>query len=167
MKKALEIINEMAEKGIIDDYAIGGAIGAMFYTESFNTKDLDVFVCPQILSSGLIHLNHIYAYLKKKGYSMWQQYFIVEGVPVDFIAVYDELTRDALKKSVTRLYDKVKVKVFRPEYLIAIALQTGRPQDLRKADMLLQTAQINRKYLTTLLKRHKITWKEKKNIQNK
>ena len=101
MKKTLAVINEMVKQGIIKNYAIGGAIGAMFYTESFNTKDLDVFVHPQILASGLVHIGDIHNYLKKKGYSMWQQYFMIEGVPVDFVAVYDKLTDTNLSIKVT------------------------------------------------------------------
>jgi hypothetical protein len=160
MKKTLAVINEMVKQGVIKKYAVGGAIGAMFYTESFNTKDLDIFIYPQILSSGLVHLDHIYKYLKSKGYSMWRQYFMIEGVPVDFIPVSDKLIEEALENSVVRLYGKIKVKVLRPEYLIAIALKTARPQDLRKSDMLLQQAQINRKYLADILKRHKIKWQK-------
>jgi len=35
MKKTLELINELKEKGLIKDYAIGGAIGVSRWVESF------------------------------------------------------------------------------------------------------------------------------------
>lgn len=155
MEKALKVINEMKRTGIIDDYAIGGGIGTMFYTETFHTKDLDIFVYPKIIS-GLIRLDDISGYLKSKGYRMENQYFIIEGVPVDFIPVYDELTQEALKKSVNRSFGKVKVKVFRPEYLIAIAIKTGRNQDFLKVGRIIQETSINKKLLSGILKRYNL-----------
>ncbi len=44
MKKTIEIINELKSKKLIDDYAIGGGIGALFYIEPFLTYDLDIFI---------------------------------------------------------------------------------------------------------------------------
>ncbi|RLA85064.1 MAG: hypothetical protein DRG40_05085 [Deltaproteobacteria bacterium] len=35
MRKALEIIDELKKEGIIKDYAIGGAIAALRWTEPF------------------------------------------------------------------------------------------------------------------------------------
>jgi hypothetical protein len=42
MKKVIQILNELVDKGIIKKYAIGGAVGVIFYTETFTTKDIDV-----------------------------------------------------------------------------------------------------------------------------
>ena len=33
MKEAIKILNEMVADGVINDYAIGGAMGATFYLE--------------------------------------------------------------------------------------------------------------------------------------
>jgi len=43
MKKTLEVINELKKEGLINDYAIGGAVGALRWTEPFFTEDLDIF----------------------------------------------------------------------------------------------------------------------------
>ena len=40
MKKTPKVINELKERGLIDDYAIGGGIAALFYIEPFLTYDL-------------------------------------------------------------------------------------------------------------------------------
>jgi hypothetical protein len=37
-------INQMETDGVIDRYAIGGAVGATFYLEPMATLDVDVFV---------------------------------------------------------------------------------------------------------------------------
>ena len=33
MKKTLEVLNRLVAEGVVNDYAIGGAMGAMFYME--------------------------------------------------------------------------------------------------------------------------------------
>ncbi|MDI6788624.1 MAG: hypothetical protein QME51_09660 [Planctomycetota bacterium] len=156
MKKALKIINEMVAKGIISNYAIGGSVGTMFYTEPYITKDIDVFTYPQILPSGLIHFESLYQYLKNRGYKIKETWVMIDNIPIDFVPVYNELIAEAVKNHIIKNYEDVKVKVVRPEYLIAIAIQTGRKQDLNKIDMLLKQTKINRELLAKILKRYKL-----------
>lgn len=156
MKKLIRILNDLVKKNIIEKYAIGGAVAVIFYTETINTKDIDVFVATQLTrsKSGIVHLGSIYEYLKKAGCKMEGQYFMIEGIPVDFIAAYDDLTMEAVDNAAERLYAKIKVKVFRPEYIVAIALQTGRNRDLRKIDLLMTETKLDEKLLKDILKRH-------------
>ena len=42
IREVIEIINRMQADGIIDRYALGGAVGAMFYVEPFSTLDADL-----------------------------------------------------------------------------------------------------------------------------
>ena len=42
MKQVFRVLNDMVRDGAIPNYAIGGAIGAVFDVESFSTQDLDV-----------------------------------------------------------------------------------------------------------------------------
>ena len=165
MKKVIQILNELVDKGIIKKYAIGGAVGVIFYTETFTTRDIDVFVAPQMTDSGIIHLGLIYEYLKKAGYSMKGQYFIIEGIPVDFVVVYNDLTLEALDNSIDKQYNKMRVKVFRPEYLLAIALQTGRVRDLRKIDLLMSETDLNGELLKDILKHHNLYKKWRKYVK--
>ena len=44
MKATLEVINQMQVDGVIDNYAIGGAVGATFYLEPVSTLGIDIFV---------------------------------------------------------------------------------------------------------------------------
>jgi len=44
MKATLEVINQMQVDGVIDNYAIGGAVGATFYLEPVATLGIDVIV---------------------------------------------------------------------------------------------------------------------------
>jgi len=44
MKNTIKVINELKQKGLIKDYAIGGAIGVLRWVEPFFTRDLDIFI---------------------------------------------------------------------------------------------------------------------------
>lgn len=44
MKETLRVLNELKERGLIKDYAIGGGIAALRWVEPFFTQDLDIFV---------------------------------------------------------------------------------------------------------------------------
>ena len=66
MKEAVTVLNQMVADGVINDYAIGGAMGATFYLEPVMTMDLDVFVLFHD-DTNLLPLQPIYDYLKKKG----------------------------------------------------------------------------------------------------
>ena len=44
IKEVIETINRMQADGVIERYAIGGAVGATFYLEPVATLDVDVFV---------------------------------------------------------------------------------------------------------------------------
>ena len=165
MEKVIQVLNKLIAKGIIEIYAIGGAVGVIFYTETLNTKDVDVFVAPQMTKSGIVHLGAIYEYLKKAGYGMEGQYFIIDGIPVDFIAAYNELTLEAIDNSIEKLYGKTKVKVLRPEYLLAIALQTGRAQDLKKVDLLMGETDLDENLLKDILKRYDLYKKWRKYVK--
>jgi len=162
MKEAIKVLNAMVKKGILDDYALGGAIGVMFYTESLHTKDLDVFIMPQIAPGGIVHFGEFFHYLRSLGYKTQGQYVVIDDMLVDFILVYNKLTKEALEKAKVKKYYGVNVKVFRPEYLIAIALQTGRRQDLRKVDMIHEECLIDKVLLNDVLRRYNLKrkWKE-------
>jgi hypothetical protein len=44
IKEVIEMINGMEAAGVIERYAIGGAVAATFYLEPVATLDVDVFV---------------------------------------------------------------------------------------------------------------------------
>ncbi|MBU1599184.1 hypothetical protein KKG61_03650 [bacterium] len=46
MEKAFKVISEMSKEGILTDYAICGAVATIYYTEPFDTYDVDIFFIP-------------------------------------------------------------------------------------------------------------------------
>lgn len=155
MKKTLEVINKLKERHLIKDYAIGGAIAALRWSEPFFTRGLDIFVIlfSETKEKGLINLSPLYEYLKEKGY-LWQgQWIIIEGLPVDIIPAGD-LEQEAIKEAYQTAFEGIKTKVIRPEYLIAMFLKVGRDKDIRKIQMLYEQARIDAKKLKLILDRY-------------
>lgn len=80
IEEVLATLNRMTAEGVIDRYAIGGAVGATFYLEPISTLDVDVFVAfhPQH-GSVLISPQPIFDYLKGLGYAMDKDYVVMAG----------------------------------------------------------------------------------------
>jgi len=152
MKNALNVLNELKEKGLIKDYAIGGAIAALRWTEPFFTQDLVIFILlkKEAGEKGLVILSPIYEHLKSKGYVRKGHWIMIEGVPVDIFPA-DPLEKEAIEEAEEAEYEGVKTKVIIPEYLIALFLRAGRDKDLRKVQMLLEQCEIDRERLQSIL----------------
>ena len=69
MKRTLGLLNEIVEAGILETYAIGGAMAAVFYSEPILTFDLDVFVLLPQHAPVLHPLSSLYDALKARGYT--------------------------------------------------------------------------------------------------
>jgi hypothetical protein len=152
LDKALKVIRELHKSGLILSYAIGGGIAATYYIEPILTYDLDIFFIPK--TEGLEVLSPIYRELKKRGYSLEKELVIIEGIPVQFIPVYNNLVKEAVETAVESMYKKVRTRILRPEYLLAIALQTNRSKDRERAIQLLDQAKLDSRLLTALLKKY-------------
>ena len=138
MKKTLEVLNRLVSEKVIDDYAIGGAMGAMFYVEAVTTMDLDIFVLfPD--DSDLVPLSPVYGKLKEWGYlpdEHEKECINIEGTPVQFLPAYDALLQEALVQARSFDYEGVETKVMLAEYLAAICVKTGRLKDKLRVQML-------------------------------
>jgi hypothetical protein len=163
VKRALEVLNELEKKGAFSRYAIGGAMGAIFYTEPFLTFDLDVFVVLPRTAGGLLSLSPIYDALRARGYTEGEnECVVVEGVPVQFLPAYNSLIEEALNEAQDTTYENVPTRVLSSEYLVAIALQTGRTKDRDRVRILREQAQLDMDLLADILKRHQLEekWKQ-------
>lgn len=162
MKRAIAVLNELEREGVFSRYAIGGAMGAIFYTEPFLTFDLDVFVVLPVTPGGLLTLTPIYDALRARGYAEENECVTIEGVPVQFLPAYNPLVEEALDLAQETLYEEVPVRVVRSEYLLAIALQTGRDKDRERVRILREQANIDQDVIADIQKRHQLgeRWRE-------
>ena len=163
MKRTIEVLKELEEEGVFSRYAIGGAMGAIFYTEPFLTFDLDVFVVLPAAGGGLVTLTPIYDALRARGYiGQANECVLVEGVPVQFLPAYNSLIEEALNQAQDATYENVRTRVLRSEYLVAVALQTGRSKDRERVRILREQAKLDTNLLADILRRHNLEekWKE-------
>lgn len=154
MENTLKVINGMERRGVIGKYAIGGGIAAVFYMEPVLTYDLDVFFIPAKENSGIVLLSPIYDYIREKGYLVDKEHIVIGGIPVQFIPVYNELTREAVDNAVEKKYGKIKTRIFRAEYLAAIMIQTFRPKDKERLAGFIEETEMDGKYLNRVLDSH-------------
>lgn len=163
MKEAIKIINKMVKDGLIKEYAIGGAVAAIYYLEPFDTTDLDIFVQINASHNDFMILAPIYEYLVKRGYTVKGEFIYIGGIPVQFLPVFNPLTEEAVKKAQTIKYARITTRIMRPEHLVAIMLDTGRPKDYLRIGLFLESGAVNMRSLHAVLRRFRLTKKWKDN----
>ena len=164
MKETFAVINQMVVDGAIENYAVAGAIGAMFYVEPFSTEDLDVFVLTP--DDRLVIELPGWEYLKARGYTeIRNEGIVVEGWPVQFMPVANPLEREAYLNAQNLDYDGLMVRVVLPEHLVAIMLKVGRLKDLARVEMFLTQEEVDLDGLENVVRRHglSVKWAEFKN----
>jgi hypothetical protein len=150
----LRAANDLVAAGLIEDYALGGALAAIYYVEPFTTYDADIiFVAAEKgLSAGI---PAIYEYLLQRGWRVKREHLLVKGFPVQFLAAAG-ITEEAVREARAIEYEGVSAKVFRPEHIIAIAASVGRHKDLARIEQLLEQTTIDRTLLDDLLARYNL-----------
>jgi hypothetical protein len=155
----LRAANDLVSTGLIRDYALGGALAAIYYTEPFTTYDADIiFVASdKTLSAGI---PAIYSHLQSKGWRVEREHLVVKDFPVQFLAA-SGLTEEAVRDANPIEYEGVPAKVFKPEYIIAIAASVGRHKDLARIEQLMSHAKIDKAFLDGILLRYNLKLLEK------
>jgi len=150
----LRAANELVSAGLIKDYALGGALAAIYYTEPITTYDADViFVATdKSLSAGI---PAIYSHLQSKGWRVEREHLLIKDFPVQFLAA-SGLTEEAVRNAKQIEYEDVPAKVFAPEYIIAIAASVGRHKDLARIDQLMTQTKIDKAVLDDILRRYNL-----------
>jgi hypothetical protein len=156
MKQVFALLNEMVRDGALENYAVAGAIGAMFYVEPFSTQDIDVLVMtPE--DRLVIELPGL-DYLKARGYTAFRnEGIVIEDWPVQFLPATTQLEREAYLNAEISNLDEVPVRVVLPEHLVAIMLSVGRPKDLARVEMFLSQDAVKIDALEDLIQRHGLT----------
>jgi len=162
-KQTFAVINQMVADGVFENYAVAGAIGAMFYVEAFATADIDVFVLPS--EDRIIIELPGWEYLKARGYTkVEKEGIVVEGWPVQFLPATTSLEREAYTKAQMLSVEDVPVRVTRPEHLVAIMLKVGRQKDIARIAMFLSQDAVEVSALEDVISRHGLSdkWLEHK-----
>jgi hypothetical protein len=154
MEATLAILNELEAAGLVERYALGGAMAGFFYAEAVVTEDLDAFVLLKTPASGIITLTAIYDFLKLRGATEEREHLWLAGTLVQLIPAFDALTEEAVHEAADYVLGKTPTRVMRAEHLIAIALKTGRAKDFARIALLLDEAEVDPVRLQEILRRH-------------
>jgi len=79
---------------------------------------------------------------------------MIEGTPVQFLPTSPGLLDEAMQHAVQIDYDGVPTWVLGAEYLLAIAVSTGRAKDRMRVPLFLESGKIDLACLTDILERH-------------
>ena len=150
----LRAANGLVAAKLIEDWALGGALAAIYYIEPFTTYDADIFFIPadKSLTAGI---PAIYAHLQAQGWQVEREHLLLRGFPVQFLAA-SGLTDEAVREAERIEFEGVPAKVFRAEHIVAIAASVGRSKDRARIEQMLQQADLDKMQLEKILQRHKL-----------
>lgn len=155
IKTVLSVINQMQADGVIERYAIGGAVGATFYLEPVATLDIDIFVAFQPEPGRLIvSPRPLFEYLKARGATVEGEYLVIAGWPVQFLPPTGPLIEEALSEAFPTDVEGEPTWIFTAEHLAAIALQTGRAKDKARLLQFIESGALDAQRLDAILSRH-------------
>ena len=155
IKEVIETINRMQADGVIERYAIGGAVGATFYLEPVATLDIDVFVEFHIPpGSQIVSPEPIFKYLRDHGCKMEAEYVVIAGWPVQFLPAGTALLQEALAAAVEKDVEGTPARVLTAEHIAAIALETGRAKDKARVLQFIEAGAVDLNRLREILAHH-------------
>ena len=155
IRKVIEMINGMQADGVIERYAIGGAVGATFYLEPVATLDVDVFVeFHTEPGSRIVSREPIFKYLRDRGCPMEGAYIVIANWPVQFLPAGSGLLQEALAAAVEKDVGGTPACVFTPEHIAAVALETGRAKDKARVLQFVEAGGLDLERLQEILARH-------------
>src|ERR1041384_5993582 len=155
LAEVLQAANGLVAARLIEDWALGGALAAIYYVEPFTTYDADIFFIPKDkgLTAGIAA---IYAHLQAQGWQVEREHLLLNGFPVQFLAA-SGLTEEAVREAERIEYEGVLAKVFRAEHIVAIAASVGRAKDKARIEQLLQQADLDQNRLENILQRYNLS----------
>ena len=151
----LRVLNEMKMAGVVEDYAVAGAMALAFWTEPIPTFDLDVLVFLPGSEPTIVSLEPLCPWTADRGYTARAEHVMIEGAPVQFLLAHNELADEAIERAVTLDYEGVSVRVVRPEHLVALYLEPGARTLKRRerAAALRESSAVDQAQLDDLFKR--------------
>lgn len=156
---ALRALESLKAERVVEEYAVAGAMAILFWTEPVPTYDLDVLVFLPPAGGPIVSLDPICRWAAQRGYPAQAEHIVVEGVPTQFVPSPGRLADEAITEAQVLEYEDVRVRVVRPEHLIALYLEPSARTARReaRAAMLLELPGLNRERLDAILLEHGLT----------
>jgi hypothetical protein len=150
------VLAQLRDDGVVEEYAVGGAMAMLFWAEPTLTYDLDVFVVLRPTGSPLISLKPIYDWLRERGFEESAEHVAIHGTPVQFLVSPNALADEAITQAAEKNLEEVACRVMRPEFLCALWLQTGGAKRRERVQSLRDAGVVDDAILRELLRRHGI-----------
>jgi hypothetical protein len=148
-------VNDLEAAGIIERYAIGGAVAATFHLEPLATLDVDIFVTFRAEPGRLlVDPKPIFDYFAERGHPVQGDSVMIAGWPVQFLPSTGALVDEALADADVADLDGVAARVFGAEHLAAIALQTGRKKDKGRLLHFIEQGALDGERFLQIIRRH-------------
>jgi len=154
---AFRVLNDLRADGVIEQYAVGGAMAMVFWAEPTVTFDLNVFVFLPGTSSPIVSIEPLYAVLRARGFEVVAEHVMIHGTPVQFLVSPNELADAAIETAIEQQLEGISFRVMRPEYLCALWLQAGGAKRRERVEVLRQSGVVDETALRRLLAKHAIT----------
>jgi hypothetical protein len=155
MQLVCDVLEELTTKGILRNYAIGGATAAGFHGEPLATLDVDVFVFLAGADSPLVSLEQLFCSLREKGFGTFEsEALMIHGLPVQFLTASGALEEEAVRDALSVEWDGHRMRIMRPEHLAAIAMTVGRPKDRARVVYLVSLEGFDKSRFQDILSRH-------------
>jgi hypothetical protein len=147
-EKVIKRLNRLKEKGVIKDYAIGGAHAVAYYLEPVKTLDLDIFVFAESDQDFYIFRT----YIKKAGFRVRGTHVIIDDTPIHFLpGSLHPFINEAVRRAKRIRVRSIPTKVLTAEYLIVSLLMAFRLKDKMVIPDLLELVDMER--LRTIIER--------------
>jgi hypothetical protein len=153
MQVVLRALNALVEKKVVETYAIGGAVGAMFYIQAVVTEDVDAFVAFPA-SGALLDIAPIYSALRDLGGVVEREYVKFDDWLLQVLPAGTSLVEDAIRDANLADFEGVPTRVFTAEYLSCIALETGRVKDFLRLQSFLEQGKVDRVVLRSMVQQY-------------
>ncbi|MBS0659950.1 MAG: hypothetical protein JSR82_17055 [Verrucomicrobia bacterium] len=153
IRQVFGLVHRMYLEGVVESYAIGGAVGATFYLEPVATLDVDVFVA--FRSPGLlVDARPVFEWLQAAGGESEGEYVILAGTPVQILSAGTPLVEEAIRDAAVLEVEGQPVRVFSAEHLAAIALEVGRAKDKARLLQFIEEGVLDPDRFEAVLRRH-------------
>ncbi|HEU5181160.1 MAG TPA: hypothetical protein VFW45_10220 [Candidatus Polarisedimenticolia bacterium] len=150
MKEIARLLGDMAQAGIIVEYALFGAMAQKRDTAPVATVDADVLVMPAHTN----RLDVLTRFCAERGYPPEEEVIRVADWPLHFMTASAPLTREAIQQAESVDLHGTNLRVVRADYLAVIALSIGRPKDFATILTLIEWESVTPSAIKALARRH-------------
>jgi hypothetical protein len=147
IETVLAEFERLKSEGLIENYAVGGAVAANTYIEAHMTEDVDVFVVfSDSKASELVSLGPVWSNLVVNGAKQNGIYLEIGGWKVQLLAAGKPVFDDAIANAEEKVIDNgnAKARIITPKYLAPLALERGEPKDYSRIEQFIKTGLVTR-----------------------